>query len=79
MRYKAKSIAALEIILDGLPDKMRVEVDPGIGVSAKTVGQLRKLTTWPENLAVMTPREHHSQSTVKVSRANVASRVFPKP
>jgi len=27
MRYKVKSIAALDIILDGLPDKMRVEVD----------------------------------------------------
>jgi hypothetical protein len=79
MRYKAKSIAALAIILDGLPDKMRVEVDQGIGVSAKTVGELRKLTTWPENLAIMTPREHHPQSTVKVSKANVASRVSPKP
>jgi hypothetical protein len=39
MRYKAKSIAALAIILDGLPDKMRVEVDQGIGVSAKTVDE----------------------------------------
>jgi hypothetical protein len=27
MRYKAKSIAALDIILDGLPDNMRVEVE----------------------------------------------------
>jgi hypothetical protein len=26
MRYKVKSIAALDIILDGLPDKMRVEL-----------------------------------------------------
>jgi len=79
MRYKAKSIAALSIILDGLPDKMRVEVDPGIGVSAKTVGELRKLTTWPGDLAIITPRERHSESTVKVSKANVASRTSPKP
>jgi hypothetical protein len=79
MRYKAKSIAALEIILGGLPDKMRVEVDPGVGVSAKTVGELRKLKTWPGNLAVITPQERHPQSTVKVSKANVASRVSPKP
>jgi hypothetical protein len=79
MRFKAKSIAALSIILDGLPDKMRVEVDPGIGVSAKTVGQLRKVTTWPGNLAITTPQERHPQSAVKVSKANVASRVTPKP
>ena len=40
MRYKAKSIAALQLALGSLPDKMRVEVDPGIEVSAKTVGEL---------------------------------------
>ena len=79
MRYKAKSIAALDIILDGLPDKMPVEVDPDIGVSAKSVGDLRKLTTWPGNLAITTPRERHPESAVKVSKANVASRFSPKP
>jgi hypothetical protein len=36
MRYKAKSIAALQLTLGSLPDKMRVEVESGIGVSAKT-------------------------------------------
>ena len=44
MRYKPKSIAALHIALGGLPVKTRVEVDPDIGVSAKTVGELRKVT-----------------------------------
>ena len=77
MQYKVKSIAALDIILDGLPNEMRVEVDPGIGVSARTVGQLRKLTAWPGNLAVITPRD--PQRAVKVSKANVATRVSPKP
>ena len=43
MRYKAKNIAALHIVLSGLPDKMRFQVDPDIGVSAKTVGELRKV------------------------------------
>jgi hypothetical protein len=46
-----KSIAALQIALGGLPDKMPVEVDPNIRVSAKTVGELRKLTALAENLA----------------------------
>jgi len=59
MRYKPKSIAALHIALGGLPVKMRVEVDPDIGVSAKTVGELRKLTAWPENLVITTPHERH--------------------
>ena len=55
MRYKAKTIAALQLALGSLPDKMRVEVDPEIEVSAKTVGDLRNVTAWPETLAVTTP------------------------
>jgi hypothetical protein len=55
MRYKPKSAAALEIALGGLPNSMRVEVDEDAGVSAKTVGELRNATTWPKNLAIMTP------------------------
>jgi len=65
MRFKAKSIAALEIILHGLPGKMRVEVDPEIGVSAKTVGELRKLTNlaWgsSDNHSAGAPSRKHSK------------------
>jgi hypothetical protein len=75
MRYKAKSIAALQLALGSLPDKMRVEVEPDIEVSAKTVGELRK---WPETLAVTTPQERHADSAVKVSKVNVATRTAPK-
>ena len=78
MRYKPKSITALHIALGGLADKMRVEADPDIGVSAKTVGELRKVTAWPENLVITTPQEHHPESAVKVSKASVATRVSPK-
>ena len=78
MRYKPKSIAALHVALGGLPDKMRVEADPGIGVSAKSVGELRKVTDWPENLAITTPQERDPSSAVKVSKANVATRTAPK-
>jgi hypothetical protein len=38
MRYKAKSVAALQLALGSLPNEMQVEVDPEIDVSAKTVG-----------------------------------------
>jgi len=79
VRYKPKSPAALQIALGGLPDKMRVEVDRNIGVSAKTVGQLRKVTAWPENLVITTPEERRPESAAKVSKASVATRVSPKP
>ena len=46
MRYKPKSIAALQLALGGLPDRMRVEVDSDIKISAKTVGELRKVSVW---------------------------------
>jgi hypothetical protein len=78
MRYKVKSIAALQMALGGLPDKMRVEVDPGIQVSAKTVRELRKVTAWPENLAVTTPQERHADSAVRVSKVSIATRTTPK-
>jgi hypothetical protein len=78
MRYKPRSTAALDIALGGLPDNMRVQLDPGVGVSAKTVGELRKVTAWPENLVITTPQEHYPESAVKVSRATGATRVSPK-
>jgi hypothetical protein len=74
MRYNAKSITALQMALGSLPDEMRVEVDPDIGLSAKTVGELRKATAWPETLAATTPQERHADSAVKVSKVNVATR-----
>ena len=79
MRFKPKSTAALQIALGGLPDKMRVEVDRNIGVSAKTVGELRKVTAWPENLVITTPDERRPESAVKVRKASVETRVSPKP
>ena len=78
MRYKAKNIAALHIVLSGLPNKMRVQVDPDIGVSAKTVGALRKVTAWPENLVITTPQERYPESAVKISKVSVTTRYPPK-
>ncbi len=79
MRYKPKNIAALQVALAGLPDKMRVETDPDVGVSAKTVGELRNATEWPENFVVAIPPEGHPRNAVRVSKASVASRTSPKP
>jgi hypothetical protein len=79
MRYKPKSIAALQVALGGLPDAMHIEADRGIGVSAKTVGQLRKVAAWPDNLVITTPQERNAGSVIRVSKASVATRVTPKP
>jgi hypothetical protein len=79
MYYKPKSVAALHIALAGLPDRMRVEADPGVGVSAKTVGELRKVTTWSENLVITTPQDRYPESAVKVSKASGPTRTSPKP
>jgi hypothetical protein len=78
MRYKPKSMAALQLALGGLPNQMRVEVDADIKISAKTVGELRKVTAWPENLAITTPQDRYPESAVRVSKANVATRTTPK-
>ena len=79
MHYKPKSVAALHIALAGLPDRMRVEVDPDVRVSVKTVGELRKVTAWPDNCAIATPQDRDPGNAVKVSKASHATRVSPKP
>ena len=79
MRYKPRSIPALQLALGGLPDQMRVEVDSDIEISAKTVGQLRKVTAWPENLAISTPQERYTDSAVRVSKVSTSTRTSPKP
>lgn len=76
MRYKPKNLSALRIALAGLPDKMRVETDPGIALSAKTVGELRNAPDWHENYVVATPQD--PGNSVRVSKASVATRTSPK-
>jgi hypothetical protein len=79
MRYKPRSIAALQIALGGFPDAMRVEAERGVDVPAKTVGELRKMTIWPQNLAIITPQDRYPEDTIKVGRASGPKRVSPKP
>jgi hypothetical protein len=79
MRYKPKSNAALTVALGGLPEQMRVEADPDIGVSATTVGQLRQITVWPDNLVITTPQVVYAESVVRVTKVSHATRFSPKP
>ena len=78
MHYKLKSIGALHIALGGLPGHMRIEVEPGVAVSAKTVGELREATSWPEDLVITTPQEYYAESVVKVSKASIATHYPPR-
>lgn len=75
MRYKAKNLAALQTLLGGWPDQMRVKVDPDVGLSAKTVRELRKVTSWPENLAITTPPIAQPDAAIRVGKASVATRI----
>jgi hypothetical protein len=56
MRCKPRSVAAIQIALGGLSDTMQVKVDQDIGMSVQTVGELRKVTAWPESLVMTTLR-----------------------
>ncbi len=58
---------------------MHVEADRDIGLSAKTVGELRKVTAWPDNLVITTPQERYPESAIKVSKASATTRLAPKP
>jgi hypothetical protein len=75
MRYKPKSIAALQLALGGLPDQMRVELDSDIEISASSVRELRKVTVWPENLCNYDAAGPPSRERGKVS---VVTRTSPK-
>jgi hypothetical protein len=39
----------------------------------------RKVTVWPENLAITTPQDRHPKSAARVSKVSVATRTSPKP
>jgi hypothetical protein len=51
---------------------MKVEVKPDVPVAAKTVGELRSLSTWPPGLILDFPRpgDRHPESVVEVERAS---------
>ena len=50
MRYAVNTIEEMQKLLLGYRDNMRVEVETGIAVTAKTVADLRAVATWPDSL-----------------------------
>jgi len=71
VRYVANTIEEMQKVLFGYRDNMRVEIEPGIAVTASTVADLRALPTWPNGLVLnihvdLDPRF----SVVRVERAS---------
>jgi len=65
------TIDEMQKVLFGYRDNMRVEIEPGIAVTASTVADLRALPTWPDGLVLnihvdLDPR----LSIVRVERAS---------
>jgi hypothetical protein len=54
---------------------MRIEAEPGIAVSAKTVGELRKVTSWPENLVITTAQERRRMISISKPGRYAVARV----
>ena len=70
MRMRANDVGQLHQALFGVPGDMKVEADPDTGVSAKTVDELRALTTWPAGLLVIVDRERYPETTVKIIKSS---------
>ena len=61
----------MQKLVVGYRDNMRVEIEPGVPITAKTVADLRALPTWPDGMALkihidLDPR----LSIVRVERAS---------
>jgi hypothetical protein len=71
VRHAANTIEEMQKLLLGYRDNVRVEVETGIAVTAKTVAGMRALPGWPDGLALnihvdLDPRF----SVVRVERAS---------
>ena len=71
MRNPVNTIEDMKKLLLGYRDNMRVEIESGVAVTAKTVADLRALPTWPDGLVLdihvdLDPR----LSLVRIERAS---------
>jgi hypothetical protein len=51
-RYSVETIEAMQKHLLSYRDNLRVEVESGVPVVARTVAELRALSTWPGHLVL---------------------------
>jgi hypothetical protein len=70
-RYSVNTFDDIQKLLLSYRDNMRVEIETGVGVTAKTVAELRALTTWPDGLVLNIHTDLDPRfSVVKVERAS---------
>ena len=70
-RYSAETLEAMRKLLLSYRDNMRVEVEQGVGIAAKTVADLRALSFWPPGLILNVHVDlDPTFSVVRVERAS---------
>jgi hypothetical protein len=70
-RYSVEAVEAMQKLLLSYRDNLRVEVESGVPVVAKTVAELRALSTWPGPLVLDVHIDLNPQfSVVTVRRAS---------
>jgi hypothetical protein len=72
MRYVPRNLGDLHSVLNRrLSDEMPVEASEETGISARSVGELRRLSFWSGGLVVETPNDpSRPESKVQVSIAS---------
>ena len=67
--YTPDTIDDVRLVLRGLEHSVKVEIEPGIPLAAKTVRDLRARDNWPAGLRLIVPDEPgRPESAVKVER-----------
>ena len=67
--YTPDTMDDVRLVLPGLHHNMKVEIEPGVPLSAKTVWDLRARGTPPLGLRLILPTEReHPESVLKVER-----------
>jgi hypothetical protein len=68
MRFIPKDQTDLRIALERLPDDMRVEIAPNVGIFAVNVADLRQIELCPADIVVGIPAQRVADSVVMVTR-----------
>ena len=68
-RYRPRNMDELRTCLGSCPADMRVEIEPCVPISARSVTELRSLPSWPYGLFLIVNKEPDARfSVVKVER-----------
>ena len=77
-QYNPDTIEDVRNVLRGFSHRMKVEIEPGIPLAAKTLADLRARTSWPPGLRLIVPVEpDRPESVVKVQRSDQGQNFLP--